>query len=78
MVKSTVKKNWWLMYDHVFLLTQRIIPFLIMAAFLAGTIICWCQPLVTDAMMTLGVICANCALYTLVFLIVPLITGIIW
>lgn len=23
MVKSTVKKNWCIMYDHVFLLTQR-------------------------------------------------------
>ena len=36
MVKSTVKKNWWLMYYHVFLLTRRIIPLLVLVVAIAG------------------------------------------
>ena len=39
MVKSTVKKNWWLMYDHVFLLTRRLIPFLVLVVSLTGIIL---------------------------------------
>ena len=77
MVKSTVKKNWWLMYDHVFLLTQRIIPLLIMAALLAGTIICLCQPHATTAMASLGAFCCVCVMYPLIFLIVLLSVGTI-
>lgn len=38
MVLSTAKKNYWLMYDHVFLLTRRIVLFLIMVgSFLGGS-----------------------------------------
>ena len=76
MVKSTVKKNWWLMYYHVFLLTRRIIPFLIMAALLAGAFICWCQPLVTPAMEGLGCVCVSFALCPFVFLTMLLKLGI--
>ena len=77
MVKSTVKKNWWLMYDHVFLLTRRIIPFLIMAALLAGAFICWCQPSVTMAMESLGFVCVSFALCPFIFLIIQLSVGTI-
>ena len=36
LVKSTVKKNWWLMYDHVFLLTRRSI---LLVVFVTSTIL---------------------------------------
>ena len=37
MVKSTAKKNWRLMYYHVFLLTRRIITFLVLVVTITGT-----------------------------------------
>ena len=57
MVKSTAKKNYWFMYDHVFLLTRRIVLILIMVGLFLGGSACAANIEVNDGLIAPTVIC---------------------